>query len=237
MPKVEWPEHSGLLFSHARCLFSDIIFQGWSFLAVTVGSLPISIALKTQLYQSQRVDESESYNFISKPQKLSWDKNIATRFEQFIQTSDSKIFLTNFAKNGILPEQTSIDESTEFLTDFLISAAEKAASDGLFIGYTGGKKGADRNWKFRKKTNRRIVKPKWYDATCDSLKKDINKTAALLKKYPNNPFLRGRIQSESKKYRKLLKSKQKEHINKLFNELDIMYKVNPRGYILKKWIF
>ena len=213
-------------------VYSQILFfKVGQFLPLLSDHCPISIALKSQFYQSQRDKESETYSFIPKPQKLSWDKNIATRFEQFIQTSDSKIFLTNFAKNGILSDQTSIDESTEFLTDFLISAAEKATSSGLFIGYTGGKRSPDRNWKFRKKTNRRIVKPKWYDATCDSLKKDINKTASLLKKYPNNPYLRGRIQSESKKYRKLLKSKQKEHINKLFNELDIMYKVNPRGYM------
>ena len=142
-------------------VYSQILFfKVGQFLPLLSDHCPISIALKSQLYQSQRDKESETYSFIPKPQKLSWDKNIATRFEQFIQTSDSKIFLTNFAKIGILSDQTSIDESTEFLTDFLISAAEKATSSGLFIGYTGGKRSPDRNWKFRKKTNRRIVKPK-----------------------------------------------------------------------------
>ena len=193
---------------------------------------PISIAIKSQLFQRIRVKECESYTFIPKPTKVRWDKDIALKFENIIQSPDSKIFIQNFAKNGIFPDQTSIDQSTEFLTEFLTSGAEKASTSALPIGYKGGpKKSCDRNWKFRKKSNRKFIKPKWYDATCESLKIEINRTASLLKMYPNNPFLRGRIQIESKKYKKLLKSKQKEYINKLFSELDEMYNVNPRGYM------
>ena len=75
------------------------------------------------------------------------------------------------------------------------------------------------------------MKPKWHDSTCESLHQDINKTAALLKKYPKNSYLRGRIQSESKKYKKLVKSKHKAFINALFKEMDILHSVNPRGYM------
>ena len=148
-----------------------LFFKVGNILPLLSDHCPISIALKSQFYQSSSEDESEKYEFLPKPIKLSWDKSIAIKFERFIQTNDSKIFLKNFAANGILSDQTSIDESTEFLTDFLTSAAEKAAANGLHIGYTGAKKGPDRNWKFRKKPNRKIVKPKWYDVSCESLKK------------------------------------------------------------------
>ena len=83
----------------------------------------------------------------------------------------------------------------------------------------------------KKKPNRKVLKRKWHDSTCESLHKDINKTAALLKKYPKNSFLRGRIQSESKKYKKLVKSKYKAYINAMFKEMDILHGVNPRGYM------
>ena len=82
-----------------------------------------------------------------------------------------------------------------------------------------------------KKPGRKIVKPKWHDATCESLSKEIRQTASLLKKYPNDSFLRGLIQSESKKYKKLVKSKHKEFIGKLFNDLDSLHTANPRGYM------
>ena len=82
-----------------------------------------------------------------------------------------------------------------------------------------------------RKKPRKVVKPKWHDSTCESLSKEINKTALLLKKNPNNSFLRGRIQSESKKYKKLVKSKHKAFIGNLFKEMDILHVVNPRGYM------
>ena len=43
--------------------------------------------------------------------------------------------------------------------------------------------------------------------------------------------MRGLIQSESKKYKKLVKSKHKAYINNLFKELDILHGVNPKGYM------
>ena len=68
----------------------------------------------------------------------------------------------------IEPDQNSVDCTTEFLTDFLVNAAIKAANNGIAISCRGQKKGTSRNWKFRKKTSRKIVKPKWHGATCES---------------------------------------------------------------------
>ena len=218
------------------CLSSPDTFQDILFLKI--GNLvPLlsdhcstMIAIKCKFYLNFQGDSN--YEFIKQPKKLSWDSNIALKFENNIQTQESKNFLEHFAINGIKHDQECVDCTTEFLTDFLVSAAEIAGNNGSQITLFKGKaKGADRNWKFRRKPNRKIMKPKWHDATCESLSKDINKTASLLKKYPNNPFLRGRIQSDSKKYKKLVKSKHKAYINNLFKELDILHHENPRGYM------
>ena len=53
----------------------------------------------------------------------------------------------------------------------------------------------------------------------------------MLKKYPTNSYLRGCIRSESKKYKKLVKSKHKQFINGLFENLDQLHKKSPRGYM------
>ena len=73
--------------------------------------------------------------------------------------------------------------------------------------------------------------PKWHDATCESLKKQINKTSNLLKKFPRSQFLKSRLLMESKQYKKLMKTKQKLFLNKMFEELDSCKNSNPRGYM------
>ena len=52
-----------------------------------------------------------------------------------------------------------------------------------------------------------------------------------MRKYPNNSYIRSCLQTESKKYKKLIKTKHKEYINKLFLELDNLHGSNPRGYM------
>lgn len=73
--------------------------------------------------------------------------------------------------------------------------------------------------------------PKWHDETCESLLKKIKHSGYLLKKYPENSYLRGCIQSETKQYKKLVKSNQKQFLNGLFDNLDVLHKANPRGYM------
>ena len=217
------------------CLTSPNIYNKMSFLKIgnILPSLSdhcsISIAIKTEYINSMKCDEN--YAFLPKPQKLPWDKEIAKNFENIIQSIDSKLFIENFAMNGILADQKAIDESTEFLTDFLTNAALKAASNGASITYQGGQKPSSPNWKYKRKPSRKIVRPKWYDASCQSLKNEIKKTADLLKKFPNNQFLRSRIHAESKQYKKLVKSKHKLFLNNIFKDLDQLHNTNKRGYM------
>ena len=61
--------------------------------------------------------------------------------------------------------------------------------------------------------------------------KEIKLSSNLLKKDPKNQYIKGKILEASKQYKKMLKSKQKEYLEGLFNELDSMKNNNPRGYM------
>ena len=113
----------------------------------------------------------------------------------------------------------------------MVNSAQLAGSPEHKIEFKCPKKLSQPNWKFRKKPNRKVYRPKWHDETCESLLKKINHSAFLLKKKPNNSFLRGCIQQETKQYKKLTKSKHKQFINNMFDNLDILHKENPWGYM------
>ena len=189
----------------------------------------ISFKLKTNAYSCAKI--FENYEFVQKPTKVKWDKKIELNFENILQSADSKLFLSNFAKNGILPDQNCVDNATAFLTEFLVNSVELASNLGHRIEFKCPKKSSQPNWKFRRKKTRKIYRPKWHDETCDSLLKKIKHSAFLLKKHPNNSYLRGCLQLETKQYRKLMKSNHKKFINNLFENLDSLHKENPRGYM------
>ena len=73
--------------------------------------------------------------------------------------------------------------------------------------------------------------PKWHDQSCYQLLSAINRTTSLLTKNPRDPWLKGKLMSESKSYKKLLKTKQKQFINSLFSELESLHSTDPRGYM------
>jgi hypothetical protein len=56
------------------------------------------------------------------------------KFENIIQSFDSKLFLSNFAKNGIAPNQDCVDSATAFLSDFLVNSAQLASNSENKIG-------------------------------------------------------------------------------------------------------
>ena len=190
-------------------------------------SISLSFKINTNL---PKLKLSE-YQFIQKPSRVKWDQKIATNFENIIQSSDSKLFVTNFLKNGMIPNQECIDSATDFLSDFIITSAIQASHNGLILQTDHIKNISEPNWKFRKKKARKKVYPKWHDETCLSMKKRIKQSSYLLKKYPKNSFLRDSLRSETKQYRKLVKSKQKEYVNQLFVDLDNLHSSNPKGYM------
>ena len=72
--------------------------------------------------------------------------------------------------------------------------------------------------------------PKWHDESCVTIQKQISLTSKLLKKYPNSQYLKTQLLAASKQYKKLLKTKQKMFLNRMFDELENIKNKNPRGY-------
>ena len=188
----------------------------------------ISITISTDIHQNISKDTNCMF-LLPKPKKVNWSKQIHQNFENIIQVSDSKNFLSNFEESSICHEQTAIDIATKVFTDFLINSAT-LANDRVSICFKGPKKSPNPNWKFKKKP-KKVTKPKWHDLTCEKLKTKMRATSDLLRKYPKHPYLLGCLQSEQKQYRKLLKSKHKEYITNMFSELDQLHTSNPRGYM------
>ena len=155
------------------CIVSPRIYhqiQSFSvdkFLPTLSDHCPIIVKLRTNFISNNF--GQLSYEFIDKPTKIRWDREIAGKFENLLQLPDSKNFTSNFAKNGIFKEQSSIDSATHFLSSFITNAAETAGLTSNKIEYKCPMKSPKPNWKFKKNKSRRKVLPKWHDATCESV--------------------------------------------------------------------
>ena len=70
----------------------------------------------------------EDYNFIESPSKLKWDKDIAYRFENILQSPEYLFKADNLS--DILTSQEDIDQATQTLTDLLVEGTLKADISG-----------------------------------------------------------------------------------------------------------
>ena len=189
----------------------------------------ISVTLATDIHLTCPPVNS-NYSFLEIPRKLKWSAKIRDNYENIVQISESKTFLSNFSNNKINQDQNSIDLATKFFTDFLINSATQADNETPKVCYKGSKKSNKPNWKYNNK-ERKLKLPKWHDLTCENLRRKIQHTSLLLKKFPKNSYLLGCLNLEQKKYKKLVKKKHKDFINSMFTELDGLYNSNPRGYM------
>ena len=204
-------------------------FQVGKFLPTLSDHCPISAKLKTNFIPSETYQDC-NYNFLQKPEKVNWDKISEHTFKNILRSDQSRHFVSNMFQSGIMSDQGCIDSATDTLATFLVQTAKRASCNENRIEYNCPRKKSSRNWKF--KTKKKTVKyPKWHDKSCESLKKQISLSSYLLTKSPKNSYLRGRLSLETKAYKKLVKSKQKEHLNKMFDELDSMQNSDPHGYM------
>ena len=141
-----------------------------------------SIEVKLRTKFIAKIFNVNNHEFLQKPSKIKWDKDIAVKFENLLQLPNSKLFINNFAKNGIYNEQNCIDSATEFLSGFITNTAETAGLNANQIEFNCPKRNPQPNWKFKKKKTRKKVMPKWHDATCESVLKQRNLSSNLLKK-------------------------------------------------------
>ena len=103
--------------------------------------------------------------------------------------------MNEFVNTGILPDQTSIDSATDFITKVMVTASQQA---GMKI-----KKGAvpRRQARLGVGYNKpRLKQPKWFDKSCHEAYLAVKKTSSLLSQNPRCPWLRGTLSKETKTY-------------------------------------
>ena len=147
-----------------------------------------SVSIVLKIVQNAPTPQLNEYEYLPKPEKIMWNKVTEQKFENIIQSAHSKLFLSNFVSKGISPSQDCVDSATDFLSEFLVNSAKLANSSDHKIEFKPNVKREQPNWKFRKKTNKRIQKPKWHDETCETMLKKIKQSAYLLKKFPIIPL-------------------------------------------------
>ena len=182
---------------------------------------PISVCFKVNADISlNRVE----YEYLPKPGKLQWDKTLAEKFLINIQSPDCKEAVRGFMATGILPDQNSVENATSFITIILVESAVKA--DMKIKKGVLPRRQAQANFRYEKPK-----KPKWHDQSCFDSLRDLKRTSVLLNKDPKNGWLRGKLVSESKQYKRLVKYKQKQYTDNMFNELEKMQSKDPRAYM------
>ena len=78
--------------------------------------------------------------------------------------------------------------------------------------------------------NTRKPNKKWFDHSCHAMKTKFNNLAKLLERYPNDPYVRGKLITTRKEYRRLIKRKNKEWQNLLIEKLQEFESSNPKEY-------
>ena len=82
--------------------------------------------------------------------------------------------------------------------------------------------------KVRKDT--RKPNQKWFDHSCHAMETKLNNLAKRLERYPNDPYVRGKLITTRKEYRKLIKRKNMEWQNLLIEKLQEFESSNPKEY-------
>ena len=214
------------------CLASPGIYD--SVVALSVGQFeptmsdhcPVRAILNVKVLCTNNY--SDEYDFIDKPQKVSWNRDISYKFENILQSPDFTNEFDRFIATDISCSQSSIDKATVELTDLLVSAALQADTVKKLPAHRKGAKIAGSRRKFKKHN---CVHPKWHDISCSEAHRNVLTTAKFLKHDPKNSYLRGKLQTETKLYNKLVKSKHKLFIENMFKELDTLENSDPRGYM------
>ena len=184
----------------------------------------ITVTLRTKFLLDHSL--SNSYIFEDKPRKVLWSPATADSFERMLQNAPSKAFLGQFNSLAVT-NQESLDVAVDSMSSFLVGTAEAAAGPSA-PGRRPAMAGRPRARPARRPT---CSRPKWHDSSCEAARRDMRLTSRLLKQYPRNSYLKGKLILECKEYKKLRKNKQKEYVESLFVQLDQIHGSNPKGYM------
>ena len=149
------------------------------------------------------------------------------RFENILQSPEYSQQFNNFISKDIECSQNAVDSATQDLTNLLITAALQADTCPKLkminnASVTAGSRRINR---------KRVAHPKWHDTSCYEAHRKIVTTAKILKLQPKNPYLLGKLRTETKDYNRLIKSKHKQFVDNMFERLDSMQHNDPRGYM------
>ena len=184
---------------------------------------PITVTVDVSVNSISKVS---NYDFIAKPQKIPWSKDISFRFENILQSEEFREMSSSFLESDIEQTQNGIDQATARLSNIFIEGALRSDHSIKFCKPPNNMKPNHNSKKKKRKTH-----PKWHDTSCYEAHRSILLTSKLLQGDPKNAYLRGKLFSETKKYKKLIKNKQKQFVDNLFTELDSIKENNPKGYM------
>ena len=85
-------------------------------------------------------------------------------------------------------------------------------------------------WNKKKKRRPRKDSKKWYDYTCLEMGKRLKLVGKLCEKDPKNPYLRGRLVTTRKEYKKLIKHKKHQWKESMIRRLEEIEDKNPTEY-------
>ena len=184
---------------------------------------PIEVCLSVRAsYQSS--NSTSNIDMLPRPDKIVWDKNLAQKYKFILESPDCTESINGFINTGILPTQQSVDSATSFLSNVMCETAKLA---GMQIKKGAVPRRSARVHQFS--CNRK--QPTWHDIDCHLLQSDLKRTSKLVTTFPRDPWLRGKLLSDTKKYNRLVKLKHKKYIDDLFSQLDSMHKSEPRKYM------
>ena len=160
------------------------------------------------------------------PDRIQWARGVYDVFVNIMQSNEVRKVLSNFVAVGVLPDQSSIDSATSLLTRVMVTAAKQA---GMLV-----KKGAvprrqaHQELGFQKP---QVKHPMWYNMSCRQAYSAVKATAALLRSDPRNAWLRGKLCSESKVYKRVVKASQKTYVDGIYKDLELINRSDPKGYM------
>ena len=212
------------------CLSSPSLYDNIKTLSVGSPVLTLSDHCPLTAVVSVNVNtrvESPDYEFVTKPTKLAWNKDISYRFENLLQTQEFSERFSAFLSQDISNDQMGIDLATDKLSKLLIEGAMRSSQAVQFHRIVK----PTVKMCSKKLTKKRKKHPKWHDKSCADAHSDVIKTSKLLKSDPKNPYLRGKLVTETKTYKRLVKSKQKEFVDKMFSDLESIKGNDTKGYM------
>ena len=114
------------------CLASPGIYN--SVVALSVGQIiptlsdhcPVRAILHVRM--NGHYDNLPDYNFVTKPVKVPWNKEVSYRFENILQSRECSTQVEKFLSNNICSTQSAIDNATLELSDILVSSALQAST-------------------------------------------------------------------------------------------------------------